>query len=115
MPKTVAIVIRTSPLNTLKSVEAFRLGIGLTLQGNKVKLLLTESGAWNALPLKGRLLERPDADQFIQSMELCGVDAYVDSESLPASLLPGIRPEFRIRTNREVMEIIERAEEVIPY
>lgn len=115
MPKQVAVIIRTSPFNTLKSVEAFRLGIGLTLAGNRVDLLLMEEGVWNALFANSSLLNRPDANQFIQSMELCGVNGYVDVGNLPASYHQNIRREFQKKTKEDMFNIIHKADIVVPY
>jgi sulfur relay (sulfurtransferase) DsrF/TusC family protein len=115
MAKKVAVIIRTSPFNTLKSVEAFRLGIGLTLEGNKVDLLLMEKGVWNSLSGQSRSLERPDVDQFIQSMELCGVNGFVDSETLPTSYHSRIRGEFQKKTKEELLQMIHQADIVVPF
>lgn len=115
MSKKVAVILRHSPFNTLKSVEAFRLGIGLTLEGNRVELLLMEEGVWNALFMESGLLGRPDVDQFIQTMELCGVSGYVDSEALPPPYHPKIRGEFKKKTRGELLQIIDQADIVIPF
>lgn len=108
-------IIRSSPLNTLKSVEAFRLSIGLTLEGNRVDLLLMEEGVWNALPFRARTVERPDAEQYIQAMELCGVTGHVDWQEIPSPFRSAIRGEFRKKSKREMIDIIDQAELVIPY
>jgi sulfur relay (sulfurtransferase) DsrF/TusC family protein len=115
MAKNIAVIIRHSPLNTIRSVEAFRLGIGLTLEGNRVDLFLMENGAWNALSISPNSLQRPDVDQFIQSMELCGVKGYVDSIELPPTYLLQIRKEFQIRSKEEMFRIIRQADVVIPF
>jgi sulfur relay (sulfurtransferase) DsrF/TusC family protein len=115
MAKKVAVIIRHSPFNTLKSVEAFRFGIGLTLEGNRVELLLMEKGIWNALSVESGRLGRPDVDQFIQAMELCGVSGFVDSEALPLSYHPRIRGEFRKKTRGELIKMIDQADIVVPF
>ena len=113
--KKVVVIVRTGTFNTLKSVEAFRMGVGLTLEGNHVDILLMEEGVWNAIPAVSRSLERPDADQFIQSLEICGIGAYVDSERLPSSFHPKIREGIRGKTKKELVQMIQQAEVVIPY
>ncbi len=115
MGKNVAVIVRTSPFNTLKSVEAFRMGVGLTLEGNHVDILLMEEGVWNAIPASSRKIERPDPDQFIQSLEICGMGAYVDIERLPAAFHSKIRVGIRGKTKKELVQMIEEAEVVIPY
>jgi sulfur relay (sulfurtransferase) DsrF/TusC family protein len=115
MAKRIAVIIRSSPFNTLKSVEAFRFGIGLTLEGNKVDFLLMEKGVWNSLSVQSGALGRPDVDQFIQTMELCGVNGFVDSETLPLSYHPRIREEFKKKTKGELFQIIHQADLVIPF
>ncbi|MBI1821183.1 MAG: DsrE family protein [Nitrospirae bacterium] len=115
MGKNVAVIVRTSPFNTLKSVEAFRMGVGLTLEGNHVDILLMEEGVWNAIPASSRKIERPDPDQFIQSLEICGIGAYVDTERLPAVFHPKIREGIRGKTKKELVQMIKTAEVVISY
>ena len=115
MGKKVAVVVRTGPFNTLKSVEAFRMGVGLTLEGNHVDILLMDDGVWNALRATSGQLERPDAEQFIRSLEICGIGAYVDSERLPSAYHPKIREGIGRKTKKELVRMIDQAEVVIPY
>jgi sulfur relay (sulfurtransferase) DsrF/TusC family protein len=115
MARNVAVIIRYSPFNTIKSVEAFRLSVGLTLEGNRVDLLLMEEGVWNALPLKAKALERPDAEQFIQAMELCGVTGHVDYQAIPPTLRNEIRREFQKKSREEMIDLIRKSDLVIPF
>lgn len=113
--KRVAVVIRNSPFNTLKSVEAFRMGIGLTLEGNQVDLLLMEAGVFNALPSVSTHIKRPDMNQFIDTLELCGIAVYLESEALPLPFHSKIRPQMTKMSRKELMEVIHRADVVIPF
>ncbi|MHB8483096.1 MAG: hypothetical protein ACYDBV_10280 [Nitrospiria bacterium] len=115
MGKKVVVIVRSGPFNTLKSVEAFRMAVGLTLEGNLVDILLMEDGVWNAIPATSRNLERPDPGQFIQSLEICRIGAYVDSERLPFSFHPKIREGISGKTKNELLQMIRQAEVVIPY
>ncbi|HXN05638.1 MAG TPA: DsrE family protein [Nitrospiria bacterium] len=113
--KRVAVIVRNSPFNTLKSVEAFRMSIGLTLEGNQVDLLLMEAGVYNALPSVSTTIKRPDMNQFIDTMELCGIGVYLESEALPLPLHSKIRPQMTKKSRKELMEMIHRADVVIPF
>jgi sulfur relay (sulfurtransferase) DsrF/TusC family protein len=115
MGKKVAVIIQASPLNTLKSIEAFRMSVGLTLEGNHVDIFLLGNGAWNALPMNSKKVERPDVNQFMDVFEMCGIGAYVESEALPPSGQPEIRAGFQKKLKRELIQMIYQAEVVIPF
>jgi sulfur relay (sulfurtransferase) DsrF/TusC family protein len=115
MGKKVAVIIQTSPLNTLKSIEAFRMSVGLTLEGNHVDILLLGNGVWNALPINSKKIERPDVNQFMDALEMCGIGAYVESEAFPPSGQSGIRAGFKKKSKSELIQMIHHAEVVISY
>jgi len=115
MAKRIAIILRYSPLNSIRGPEGFRLGVGMTLEGNNVDLILMGQGAWSALPLQSSKVGRPDANQFIDSLELCGITAYVDFEEIPVSLQSKLRKEFVKKEKSELFQLISRADVVISF
>ncbi len=51
--KRVAVLLRESPLATVKTSESLRLALGQTLSDHQVTVLYLEDGAYGALNLRG--------------------------------------------------------------
>ncbi|MBI4302605.1 MAG: hypothetical protein HY664_08360, partial [Chloroflexi bacterium] len=50
--KRVVLLVRRSPLNSMKAAEALRQGVGLTTaDGNNVTVILLDAAAWLAVAL----------------------------------------------------------------
>lgn len=80
--KNIVFIIRTTPFNTIALPEAMRMAIGLTVQDNRVNILLIDDGVWNALKLAPHIIERPDIYESMDLFSVCGVRVFADEVSL---------------------------------
>jgi sulfur relay (sulfurtransferase) DsrF/TusC family protein len=90
--KKVAIVVRSSPFNTIRFAEALRIGIGQTLADNQVDLFLVGEGAWNALAIQPSRIGRPDVSESLALLGPCRIRLFADSDALTEDPFPSLHP-----------------------
>lgn len=80
--KEVAVLVRRTPLNSVKASEALRHSVGLTLSDNKVTVLLADAAAWLALPMSPRVIGGGEIKKAIDTLALMSGQVKVEAESL---------------------------------
>lgn len=115
--KKVVVVLKRSPLNTVKNAEALRQSVGLTLAENEITTLLLDAAAWLSVPLSSEVIEGGQITKHIDALLMLGVKVKVEAESLDsygvdkANIIAGIE----IVTKEDIVSEITSAEAVIPF
>ncbi|MDO8670478.1 MAG: DsrE family protein [Dehalococcoidia bacterium] len=80
--KKVAVVIRYSPLGSVRSAEALRMSVGLTLADNDITVLLVDDAAWLTTALSPERIGGGDIKKPIDTLHLLKAPIWVEKESL---------------------------------
>lgn len=113
--KKVLVVVQDSPFNTIRSGEAFRVSMGLTLSENQVSLLLVGDGVWNLLPLEAEKIERPSIQTYLEYFPKVRAQLYVEAEALTERKIAVVPEGTQIIPRREALSLVSEAEVVIPF
>lgn len=115
--KKVVVLLRKSPLGSVKCSEALRHSVGLTLAPNEVTAVLMGPAAWLATPLAPERIGGGEVKKHIDMLARLKARVVVERESLeahgidPSRLLPGVE----VVSHREVVSVLTEAEAVIPF
>lgn len=113
--RKIAIIIRSTPFNTIALPEAFRMGIGMTLSDNKVSILLIGDGVWNALSLSPHMIGRPKIFESIELFSVCGVRIFADGLSLEERNISEHESHVEKVSRDEVYKIISESDVVVSF
>ncbi|MCS4542202.1 MAG: DsrE family protein [Euryarchaeota archaeon] len=121
--KNIAVIIRSTPLNNVKSLEAIRSGLGLTFYDDKVIIIFLDDGVWSATELNPEAI-KPDVILTKDARHLKGnIETFmamngrliVDKESAEARGIKKFIKEAEIMTREEIFKIITECDVVIPF
>ena len=113
--KRVVVILRHTPLNHIKNLEAFRLGLGLTLSNNEVTVAMVDEGVLNAIELKPEIVDRPSVASYLEYYEDVGIRSIADRDSVKHFGLTQLRDEVKLVERQEIIDAIRDAEVVIPF
>ena len=115
--KKVVVLLRHSPLGSVKGSEGLRHSVGLTLANNEVTAVLMDQAVWLATPLAPELISGGEVKKHIDMLALLKARVLVEKESLeehgidPSRLLPGVE----VVSHEDVIATLTEAEAVIPF
>ena len=115
--KKVVVLIRRTPLGSVKGSEALRHSVGLTLAANQVTAVLVGPAVWLATPLSPDRIAAGEVKKHIDMLPRLKGRVVVERESLaaqgidPSRLLPGVE----VIGHQEVVSLLTEAEAVIPF
>lgn len=113
--KRVVLLLRHTPLNHIKNLEAFRLGLGLTLGNNEVTVAMVDEGVFNAVDMQPEVVDRPSVEAFLTYYEDVGVRSIVDRAGLERHGITGLREGVEAVDRKEILELMRGADFVIPF
>ncbi len=113
--KQVVVVLRHTPLNHIKNLEAFRLSLGLTLSNNEVVIAMVDEGVLNAIPFEPPVVDRPDVSSFLELYEAVGIRSIADGAALQRYGLATVRDGVEVSDRKTIIKLICQAEVVIPF
>lgn len=113
--KRVVLVLRKTPLNHIKNLEAFRLGLGLTLSHLEVTVALVDEGVFNAIEMKPEIVDRPQVESFLSFYEDVGIHVLAEREALERHGVTALRKGVEAVERAAIVEAIRRADVVIPF
>lgn len=113
--KRVVVLLRHTPLNHIKNLEAFRLGLGLTLSNNEVTVAMVDEGVFNALDFQPEVVERPEVASFLGLYEDVGIRSIADREALERHGVRAVRKGIEAVDRKAIVEAIRAADVVIPF
>ncbi|MBI5193344.1 MAG: DsrE family protein [Nitrospirae bacterium] len=113
--KKMAIIIRSTPFNTIALTEAFRMGIGMTLADNKVKILLIGDGVWSSLNLSPQMIGRPDLFESIELLSACGVRVLADETSMDDRNISVHECHVEKVSRDEIYKVISESDAVVSF
>lgn len=115
--KKVTVVARRSPFNSVKSSEALRQSVGLTMSDNEITLLLLDAGAWLAVPHSPEVIGGGETRQHIEALCNLGGKVKVEAESLKKYGIDekDILPCIEIASNQEIVLDMASADVVITF
>lgn len=115
--KKVVVLVRHSPLNTVRNSEALRMSVGLTLADNEVTALLLDAAAWLAVPLSPQAIAAPEIKKHLDTLRLLNMRVKVEGESLERYGVPlgEVLEGIEVIPRRQVIDEITAAEAVICF
>ncbi|MDH4228843.1 MAG: DsrE family protein [Nitrospirota bacterium] len=113
--KSVVILLRHTPLNHIKNLEAFRLGLGLTLGHNEVVVAMLDEGVFNAAPFRPGVVDRPEVDEFLGYYGDVGVRMVAERESVERFGLGTLRGGVEVLDRKSIVDALRQADVVIPF
>jgi len=113
--KRVVMVLRHTPLNHIKNLEAFRLGLGLTLSNNEVTVVMVDEGVLNAIDFRPEIVARPSVASFLDYYQDVGIRSLADQGSVKHFGLTTLREGVELVPRQEIIDAIRDAEVVIPF
>lgn len=91
------------------------MAVGLTLSDHVVDVLYLEGGGYGALKLQPGVLAQPEIQPALEIFEEVKVKEWVDRDALPSWARTRLRPGVQHRTRPELLQMIARADVVIPF
>ena len=113
--KKVIFVIQTTPFNTIVLSEAMRMAVGMTVHDNRVNILLTGDGAWNALRLVPNIIGRPDMHESMELFSACGVGVFADEVSLKERGISEYNGHIEKISRKDAYDLIVNADVVMNF
>jgi sulfur relay (sulfurtransferase) DsrF/TusC family protein len=113
--KHCVLILRNAPLNHIKNLEAFRIGLGLTLSSNEVTVAMVDEGVFNAVEMRPELVERPSVEAFLGFYDDVGVRQLADREALERYGVEKLRNGVAAVDRGEIVAAIRQADVVIPF
>ena len=113
--KKVTTVIRRSPFNSVLISEALRMSLGLTLTDNLVTVVFIEDGVYLPVSLVSEAPGYPDEKRHIKTLKEEGCELVAETESLKERGLLDQKIEMKIKSRREIDQIIEQSDRVIGF
>ncbi len=115
--KEVAVLVRRTPLNSVKASEALRHSVGLTLSDNKVTVLLADAAAWLAVPLSPQVIGGGEIKKAIDTVALMGGQVKVEAESLARFGIgqKQLMADIQVASHDEIIADLTRAEATIVF
>jgi sulfur relay (sulfurtransferase) DsrF/TusC family protein len=113
--KKVLVVVQDGPFNTIRSSEAFRMSIGLTLSENHVSLLLVDDGVFNLLPLHAEKIGRPSIQTYLEYFPKVHLTLLADAEALAGRGIQSVPQGTKVIRHEEALSLISEADVVIPF
>lgn len=115
-PKTISVVLRKTPFNTLRNAEALRMGVGLTLQDDRVQVVFVEDGVYTLLNSKPEIIDSPELIKHLETLQQLDCPLIVEKESLEERNLLGVlRDPVQVKTRDEVSLILANSTILIVY
>ena len=110
MDRKVVVLIRHSPLNSIRNSEGLRQSVGLTLADNAVTVILLDGAAWLATSVAPEVVSGGEVKKHIQTLPLLKGRVLVERESLErhgidqSSVMKGIEVANRDAVISEITE-----------
>ena len=111
--KRVVVLIREAPLLTVRTAEALRMAVGLTLSDHEVHVLYLESGAHSALDLRPETVSQPGVQPSLELFEGMKVRQWVEREALEPWAVSQLRKGVEPIDRSSALERLRQADVVI--
>ncbi len=113
--KRVVLLLRHTPLNHIKNLEAFRLGLGLTLSNNEVTVAMMGEGVFNAINFAPEVVDRPSVAEFLGYYEAVGIRSVAEEEAVQKYKIDSLRDDVTLESRKTILDIVRSADVVIPF
>jgi sulfur relay (sulfurtransferase) DsrF/TusC family protein len=113
--KQVVITIRHAPLATVRTSEALRMALGLTLSDHQVTVLYLEEGSYCGLKLSPEVVSQPGIQQSIEYFEGMKIKQWVEEDHLERWAIPMLRKDVEAIKRKKALSLIQKADVVISF
>lgn len=114
--KRVTMLVRHSPLNTVRASEALRVAVGYTLAPQRVTALLVGDGVYAAsADLKPEVAGQPELRKHIQALKALGHRLVADRPSHEERGGFPLHPEIELLDREQVLQLLAESDVVVPY
>lgn len=117
MAKKVVVLLRRSPLNTVKNSEALRHCVGLTMAENRVTAILTGPAVWLALPVNPKQVGGGEIKKHLDFLPRLKARILVDRTTMEQYDIDQGRlpPGIKVISRAELVAELTEADVVIPF
>jgi sulfur relay (sulfurtransferase) DsrF/TusC family protein len=113
--KTISVLLRKVPFDTVRDVEALRMSLGLTLRDDRVQVLFLEDGVYTLLNTSPEAIGSPPLARHLETLLDLDCPLLVEKESLEERGLEHLVFPVKIMTRGEIAEILAQSHIVISY
>jgi sulfur relay (sulfurtransferase) DsrF/TusC family protein len=113
--KKIVVIISKPPFNTIRSSEALRCAVGLTLEDeNRVSVLFLGDGALTASSLTTKRAEELGWRKHIETLEMMEAELVAEKEASERYGLELSEP-IKIEPKEKIYQAIMEADSIIPF
>lgn len=113
--KTISVLLRKVPLDTVRNAEALRMSLGLTLRDDRVQVIFLEDGVYTLLNTSPEAIGAPPMARHLETLQGLDCPLVVEKESLEERGLGQILLPVEIKTRAEIAALLAQSNIVISY
>lgn len=113
--KTTTVIISQSPLKSLRVGEALRMSVGLTLCGDRVRVVFVGDGVYALLHTEPARAGMPEYSRHVETLKQLGHELYAEREALDERGLDRLETETEIVPRAEVVRLLLDGDCVVRY
>jgi len=113
--KRVSVVIRRAPIGTVRTAEALRMSVGLTLGDNAVRVVFAGDGVYALLPTAPETVGAQELAKPIETLRQLGHELVAERESLAARGIGQPAYEVTQRTRAEIAALLAESDVVMGW
>ena len=92
------------------------MGVGLTLQDDRVQVIFVENGTYTLVKSKPEIIDSPELTKHLETLQMLDCHLIAEKESLEQrDLLGALRYPIQVKTRQEVALLLAESDIIIPY
>jgi sulfur relay (sulfurtransferase) DsrF/TusC family protein len=112
--KKIAVIIRHSPLNTLRISETLRMSVGLTLaDGNAVTVIFIGDGVYALRVVAPKMLGSPEIKKHIMTLKMLGHRLVVEREAIEERQMTHLSYDIELMDRSSIVRLMAESDAVI--
>ena len=113
--KTISVLLRKAPFDTVRNADALRMSLGLTLRDDKVQVIFLEDGVYTLLKTSPEAIGSAPVARHIETLQSLDCPLVVERESLEERGLGQLSLPVEIKTRAEIAGLLAQSHIVISY
>lgn len=113
--KTISVLLRKAPFDTVRNAEALRMSLGLTLRDDRIQIIFLEDGVYTLLKTSPEAIGSPSLARHLETLQGLDCPLVVEKESLEERGLGQLSLPVEIKTRAEIAALLAQSYIVISY
>lgn len=114
MAKKIAVVIRHSPLNTLRMSETLRMSVGLTLaDGNAVTVIFADDGVYALGVVAPEMIGSPGIKKHVHTLKLLGHRLVAEGKATEERQMTDLLSDVELLDRPKIARLMAESDAVI--